>query len=66
MDNNLTQREFEVLELIVEGKSNKQIAMNLNISVFTVKAYVKSICKKFDVCNRLQAAVFSLKMGYLQ
>lgn len=51
----LTQREKEVLQLIAEGKGNKEIADLLYIGIETVKSHVKNIYKKFRVKNRVQA-----------
>lgn len=53
----LTDREREVLRLIVEGMSNSQIARALNISLHTSKAHVCSILQKLSVQDRMQAAV---------
>ncbi|MBQ9245834.1 response regulator transcription factor [bacterium] len=63
---NLTQREFEVLKLIVEGKSNNQIAKELCISEHTAKAHVCNIIQKLVVDDRTQAAVKALKEGIIQ
>ncbi len=59
----LSQRELEVLELIVEGKDNPEIAAALCISPLTVKAHVATILRKFGVQNRLQAAVRAVRAG---
>jgi DNA-binding NarL/FixJ family response regulator len=53
----LTEREREVLRLIVEGMSNSEIAKALGISVHTAKAHVCSILQKLSVADRVQAAV---------
>ncbi len=53
----LTDREREVLRLIVEGMSNSEIARALGISVHTAKAHVCSILQKLSVHDRIQAAV---------
>ena len=58
---NLTEREYEVLKLIVEGKSNQEIADNLNISEHTAKAHVCNIIQKMLVEDRTQAAVKAIK-----
>ncbi len=63
---NLTQREFEVLKLIVEGKSNAEIAQDLCISEHTAKAHVCNIIQKLVVDDRTQAAVKALKDGIIQ
>ena len=60
---NLTQREYEVLKLIVDGKSNNEIADELTISSHTAKAHVCNIIQKLLVDDRTQAAVKALKEG---
>ena len=60
---NLTQREYEVLKLVVEGKSNNDIAKILCISEHTAKAHVCNIIQKLLVDDRTQAAVKALKEG---
>ena len=62
---NLTQREFEVLKLIVDGKSNSDIANELCISEHTAKAHVCNIIQKLVVDDRTQAAVKALKEGII-
>ena len=60
---NLTQREYEVLKLIVDGQSNSDIAKTLTISEHTAKAHVCNIIQKLVVDDRTQAAVKALKEG---
>lgn len=60
---NLTQREYEVLKLVVDGKSNNEIAEELTISTHTAKAHVCNIIQKLLVDDRTQAAVKALKEG---
>ena len=60
---NLTQREYEVLKLIVDGQSNSEIARTLTISEHTAKAHVCNIIQKLVVDDRTQAAVKALKEG---
>jgi DNA-binding NarL/FixJ family response regulator len=60
---NLTQREYEVLKLVVDGKSNNEIAEELTISSHTAKAHVCNIIQKLVVDDRTQAAVKALKEG---
>lgn len=60
---NLTQREYEVLKLVVEGKSNNDIAADLCISEHTAKAHVCNIIQKLLVDDRTQAAVKAIKEG---
>lgn len=57
----LTQRERDVLKLIIEGKSNTEIASDLIISVHTAKAHVCSILQKLCVTDRVQAAVKAVR-----
>lgn len=59
----LTERELEVLSLIVEGLSNPQIAERLVITKSTAKAHVHSILQKLYVADRTQAAVYAMKEG---
>jgi two-component system, NarL family, response regulator LiaR len=59
----LTEREIEVLKLIVEGKTNPEIAGTLYLSSSTVKAHVRSIMNKLAVDDRVQAAVIALRSG---
>lgn len=60
-ESELTDRELEVLQLIVAGKSNPEIADNLCISIHTAKAHVGSILNKLCVNDRVQAAIKALK-----
>jgi DNA-binding NarL/FixJ family response regulator len=55
MVNDLTEKEYEVLGLICEGMTNRQIAERLFISINTVKTHIKSILLKLDVPNRSSA-----------
>ena len=57
----LTEREYEVLKLLVDGKSNTEIAKELIVSVHTAKAHVCSILQKLTVTDRVQAAVKAIK-----
>lgn len=57
----LTEREFEVLLLIAQGKSNQEIADDLFISLKTVKTHVSNILNKLDVVDRTQAAIYAFK-----
>lgn len=59
----LTEREYEVLQLIVGGKSNKEIAALLKVSSHTAKAHVANIIQKLSVDDRTQVAVKALKEG---
>jgi DNA-binding NarL/FixJ family response regulator len=59
----LTTREVEILKLVAEGKENSQIATELYISPKTVKNHVASILDKLSIENRIQAAVFAVRVG---
>jgi DNA-binding NarL/FixJ family response regulator len=59
----LSARELEVLKLLVDGKSNPEIAENLHISLSTAKAHVRNIMSKLAVDDRVQAAVMALRAG---
>jgi two-component system, NarL family, response regulator LiaR len=59
----LSVRELEVLKLLVEGKSNPEIAATLYISLSTAKAHVRNIMSKLAVDDRVQAAVIALRSG---
>jgi two-component system NarL family response regulator len=59
----LTAREVEVLERIVAGRANKEIANDLNISEATVKSHVNSLLGKLGVDDRTHAAVVALRRG---
>jgi len=57
----LTEREREVLNLVVQGHSNQQIADALVISVATVKAHISSILSKLQVSSRSEAIAYAIK-----
>lgn len=59
----LSQRELEVLKLMVEGLSNPEIAAQLYLSPNTVKTHVRGIMNKLAVDDRVQAAVVALRAG---
>jgi len=59
----LTPREFDVLEQIVRGKSNKEIASELNVSEATVKTHINSLLGKLGVTDRTQAATAAIQRG---
>ena len=61
----LSARELEVLELIVKGHGNKQIAYALGIAEHTVKNHVKSILSKLAVEDRTQAATAAIQRGII-
>lgn len=61
----LSARETEVLRLIVQGLSNKQIAFELRIAEYTVKNHVKNVLNKLGVDDRTQAATSALQRGII-
>jgi two-component system, NarL family, response regulator LiaR len=61
----LTQRELDVLTLMVDGNTNRQIAAQLDISPFTVNAHVSSILSKMGVASRTEAVVVALQNNLL-
>ena len=58
-DVRMTPRELEVIELIGEGLSNKEIAQRLNIATHTVKSHVRNVMEKLALHTRLQIAAYS-------
>jgi DNA-binding NarL/FixJ family response regulator len=57
-----TPREREVVDLIAEGLSNKEIAESLHIATFTVKSHVHNILEKLTLSTRLQIAAFAINV----
>ena len=62
---NLTERETEVLRGLGEGKSNKEIARDLDLQEVTIKLHVKTLCRKLDARNRTQAAMLARDKGLI-
>lgn len=60
----LTSREREVLRLVAQGKSNKEIGMKLNIAERTVRSHLENIMQKLEVKNRTEAAMAAGKLGW--
>ncbi|WP_329319583.1 response regulator transcription factor [Streptomyces sp. NBC_01262] len=61
--NALTEREREVLSLIADGRSNREIARALVLSEKTVKTHVSNILMKLDLADRTQAALWAVRHG---
>lgn len=59
----LTSREIDILELVVDGLTNKKIASQLSISENTVKIHLRNILEKLHLQNRIQAAVYAVRKG---
>ncbi|MBI2165089.1 MAG: response regulator transcription factor [Chloroflexi bacterium] len=62
----LTLRENQVLKLITDGASNKEIARALGLATITVKKHVQNLLTKLDVSDRTQAAVKALRTGLVE
>lgn len=61
----LTNRQSQVLDLIAQGKSNKQIAYDMGVSESTVKLHINALLRTLHVSNRTQAVVTAQKMGII-
>lgn len=59
----LSEREVEVLRLVAQGKSNKQIADELILSLGTVRAHLSNILSKLHLASRTQATLYALREG---
>lgn len=64
--NPLTPRETEVLVCLASGKTNRQIAKELHLSLSTVKRHVERVIAKLEVSDRTQAAVRAVEMGLMR
>lgn len=64
-DERLTSREKEVLLLIADGKTNKDIAEELHISIKTVKTHVSNLLMKCEVDDRTQLAIYAHRKGWV-
>jgi DNA-binding NarL/FixJ family response regulator len=62
----LSERELDVLRLMVAGKTNREIARELILSVSTVKTHVEHVIAKLDVADRTQAAVKATRLGIVR
>ncbi|MBX3060356.1 MAG: response regulator transcription factor, partial [Anaerolineae bacterium] len=58
-----TDRETEVLRLLAQGMSNKEIAQTLTVGEKTVKTHVSNILSKLNVPSRTQAALYAVRIG---
>jgi LuxR family maltose regulon positive regulatory protein len=66
MRESLTKREVQVLNLLAEGITNKELAINLCVEPSTVKQHLKNIYRKLDVGNRTQAVAQARELGILK
>ena len=62
----LTKREYEVLDLLASGLTDRDIAEKLVVSEETAKTYTKRLLKTLDVTNRLQAVLKGMRCGMVQ
>jgi len=60
-----TNREYEILKLLVEGYSNREIATKMGITVFTVKTHVRNILGKMHVNDRTNAVISAIRKGWV-
>ena len=61
----LTMREQEVLKLVAEGETNKEIAKSLNVSIHTVKSHMRKILSKLHIKNRQEAVQYAKQEGLI-
>jgi two-component system, NarL family, response regulator LiaR len=66
LHSDLTEREIQVLQLIVEGRTNPEIAEQLHLSLSTVKTHIRSVMTKLAVDDRVQVAVVALRSGLVK
>lgn len=59
----LTARESQIVRLLTQGRTNKEIANELDLALATVKVHIKSLLKKLGLSNRTQAAIWALDAG---
>jgi two-component system, NarL family, nitrate/nitrite response regulator NarL len=62
---NLSQRETDVLRGLCEGKSNKEIARDLDLQEVTIKLHVKTLSRKLNAKNRTHAAMLAREMNLI-
>ncbi len=65
-DDGLTARELEVLTLIAEGRTSREIAEELVISIKTVERHRENIMRKLDIHNRVELVKYAIKRGLIQ
>jgi NarL family two-component system response regulator LiaR len=59
----LTGRELDILRLVAQGKSNKEIAAQLGIAEMTVRTHVSNVLGKLHLASRTQATLYALRKG---
>lgn len=66
MENLLTKREMEILEQILQNKTNQEIADLFHLSIHTIKAHNSEIYRKLNAKNKLDAILTAIRKGYLK
>ncbi|MEW5830488.1 MAG: LuxR C-terminal-related transcriptional regulator [Chloroflexota bacterium] len=66
METPLSPQELQLLSLLIDGMSNKQIACRLEIAERTVEFHVGNVLKKLEVSSRTEAAVKAVRLGLLE
>jgi two-component system, NarL family, response regulator len=61
----ITPREFQILEMMAKGLTNREIGHVLNVSEFTVKNQIKSLCTKLEVSHRTEATRAAIERGLI-
>lgn len=61
----ITNREYEVLGLLGQGMTNKQIGLRLGISQYTVRDHVSTLLRKMEVSSRVELAIASAKSTFI-
>lgn len=64
-ENNLTNRQSEILKMIAQGMQNKEIAAELELSVYTIMDHIKRLYEKLNISSRAQAAVKAQQIGLI-
>ena len=62
----LTTREREVLQLLAEGRSNKEVAMVLNLSLYTVETHRGNILQKLNLHNQAELILYAIRKGVIR
>ncbi|WP_391207279.1 response regulator transcription factor [Psychrobacillus sp. L4] len=65
VEHSLTVREIDILKLVGEGKTNKEIAGALFLSIGTVKNYITNILQQLELRDRTQLAIYAVKNGFV-